>query len=148
MARGQPHTGSLFPDPPTPFAVPESTKLRGGYYTPESLADWLCRWAIRSSTDRVLEPSCGDGIFLAAACQRLISLGATTEAALGKVQGVEIAREEANKGKDRLKKLLGVNPNGQIACADFFAWNQRERRRYDCVIGNPPFIRYQHFPEP
>jgi adenine-specific DNA methylase len=44
-----------------------SNKLRGGYYTAPELADWLCNWAIRKSSDTVFEPSCGDGVFLRAA---------------------------------------------------------------------------------
>lgn len=36
-------------------------KLRGGYYTPKPIADFLCRWSIDNSTQTVLEPSCGDG---------------------------------------------------------------------------------------
>ena len=53
------------------IAPPISAKLRGGYYTPLSVAQWLARWAIRSGTDRILEPSCGDGAFLAAAMSAL-----------------------------------------------------------------------------
>ena len=28
---------------------------------------------------------------------------------------------------------------------DFFTWASRDRRRFDCAVGNPPFIRYQRF---
>ena len=41
-------------------------KRSGAYYTPESVAATLVRWAVRRSTDRLLDPSCGDGRFLAA----------------------------------------------------------------------------------
>ena len=40
-------------------------KLRGGFYTPEPLAEFILRWGINGSTDfDILEPSCGDGVFL------------------------------------------------------------------------------------
>ena len=44
------------------FESPE--KLRGGYYTPCDLATFLVRWVETKSPSRVLEPSCGDGVFL------------------------------------------------------------------------------------
>jgi adenine-specific DNA-methyltransferase len=129
-------------------ATSASDKLRGGYYTPESLAAWLCRWAVRSNTDNVLEPSSGDGIFLGEACKRLVQLGASPNEALCRVRGIEIIAEEAKKSRARIKSIVGTNPNGQIICTDFFAWVERDKARYQCVVGNPPFIRYQHFPEP
>ena len=49
-------------------------KLRGGYYTPEKIADFICRWAIRSEAEEILEPSCGDGSFLCAAAKRRAEL--------------------------------------------------------------------------
>jgi adenine-specific DNA-methyltransferase len=38
-------------------------KLRGGYYTPEDLADFLTRWVAGANPESILEPSCGDGVF-------------------------------------------------------------------------------------
>jgi adenine-specific DNA-methyltransferase len=44
-------------------ASPE--KLRGGVYTPEPIAEFILRWGINGSTNfDILEPSCGDGVFL------------------------------------------------------------------------------------
>ena len=60
---------------PSRLIVQEADKLRGGYYTPPELATWLCQWAIRSKDDQILEPSCGNGIFLSAAIRRLKELG-------------------------------------------------------------------------
>ena len=40
-------------------------KLRGAYYTPYSIADFILRWGINGVDNAdVLEPSCGDGVFL------------------------------------------------------------------------------------
>ena len=42
-----------------------SEKLRGGFYTPEPIAEFVLRWGINGSSDfDILEPSCGDGVFL------------------------------------------------------------------------------------
>ena len=55
--------------------ISDADKLRGGYYTAPELATWLCNWAIQNRSDTVFEPSCGDGVFLRAAGNRLIELG-------------------------------------------------------------------------
>ena len=36
-------------------------------------------------------------------------------------------------------------PNAAIVQGDFFTWASADRRRFDCAVGNPPFIRYQRF---
>ena len=45
-------------------------KLRGGYYTPDKISEFIAEWAIRKTSDSVLEPSCGDGSFLSAITYR------------------------------------------------------------------------------
>jgi len=39
-------------------------KLRGAYYTPQKLANAMVRLFASENIDAVLEPSCGDGVFL------------------------------------------------------------------------------------
>ena len=73
---------------------PSARKLRGGYYTPTPLADYLCRWAIREPSDRVIEPSCGDGSFVRAATSRLGTEGAVT--------AVEVVPGELERAKRSL----------------------------------------------
>ena len=38
----------------------------GAYYTPDAVVANLVRWAVRKNRDRLLDPSCGDGRFIAA----------------------------------------------------------------------------------
>ena len=131
------------------FTDLDMDKLRGGYYTPQELAEWMCRWAIRSSDDAVLEPSCGDGSFLIAASKRLSKLDAARTARSQKLRGIEISSIEADKARMRLKKEAGVSSKSIIETSDFFSWWDRPNRpSFDAVVGNPPFIRYQTFPEP
>ena len=52
-------------------------KLRGGYYTPEKIAEFIATWAIRTKNDEILEPSCGDGSFISAIADRLHKMGNT-----------------------------------------------------------------------
>jgi adenine-specific DNA-methyltransferase len=139
------------PAPPGRFADAGAGKLRGGYYTSPEVAAWLCAWAVRAASDSVLEPSCGDGVFLAAAADRLGELGAGATAIARQLAGIEIVPAEAAAARERLRGRLGSRAAAAaaVAAGDFFEWWLRPGRpRFDAVVGNPPFIRYQTFPEP
>src|SRR6266404_6243541 len=45
--------------------LPLARKASGAYYTPEDVVRSLTRWVIRSTSDRLLDPACGDGRFIA-----------------------------------------------------------------------------------
>jgi adenine-specific DNA methylase len=131
------------------FADATPEKLRGGYYTPSQIADWLAKWAIRSASDSILEPSCGDGRILHAAMMRLLDLGASHADVAENAQGVELFPGAADAARARLRPALGRRAADMVQVDDFFAWRERtEARRFTAVLGNPPFIRYQSFPEP
>lgn len=135
--------------PPGRFEVLDANKLRGGYYTPQPVADWLARWALRSPRDTFLEPSCGDGSILGAGVSRLVALGACPSDLPTLVQGVEVTPGEANAARDRVKGLAGCGMDSIVETGDFFAWFRAQvGRRFSAALGNPPFIRYQSFPEP
>lgn len=131
------------------FANLDDDKLRGGYYTSEKVAAWLCEWAIQTAEDVVLEPSCGDGAFLEAATRRFRMLGATPAKIARLLTGVEIIPAEAQSAVARLRPELGKAAEKIVRNSDFFAWWQEsDQPVFDAIIGNPPFIRYQSFPEP
>lgn len=124
----------------------DSQKLRGGYYTPREITEFICKWAIRSPDQKILEPSCGDGNFIEAAINRFSKLGVTGKALSGLITGIELIDEEAKKSKLRAAKY-GLNSN-TIRNEDFFGYiSEAKKEKFDVVIGNPPFIRYQNFPE-
>jgi adenine-specific DNA-methyltransferase len=121
-------------------------KLRGGYYTPKKIAEFLSKWAIHLDTQKVLEPSCGDGNFVEAAILRFKELGIDGDKLKGRIKAIELIEEESIKAKLRAKEL-GVNST-TVVNSDFFQYlNSNGFDRYDAVLGNPPFIRYQNFPE-
>lgn len=132
------------------FTDLDADKLRGGYYTSDAVAHWLCAWAIRSADEQILEPSCGDGAFLKAAALRLKALG-LPNAAVGKhLTGIEILAPEAERARAGLHAILGESDGEVVETSDFFSWCQKQQRTgaYSAIVGNPPFIRYQTFPEP
>jgi len=130
--------------------IPSYQKLRGGYYTPKPIADFLTRWAIQSPEAKVLEPSCGDGILLQSALEALSDCGADRQKAAGLVFGVEIDAAEAQKALVRTRLPDELLPTVSIHVGDFFAYckaHLSEKQLFDAIIGNPPFVRYQNFPE-
>lgn len=131
------------------FSNLDEDKLRGGYYTSAAVADWLCAWAIRTPQDHVLEPSCGDGSFLEAASKRFAALGTRSPSIARQLTGIEIIAAEADKARGRLAGALKQRATDVVTTSDFFSWLQsQDQPTFDAVIGNPPFIRYQTFPEP
>lgn len=133
------------------MAVVESAqKLRGGYYTPRRIADFLAHWAIERAETTVLEPSCGDGNIAVAAAERLLRLGVPPPEVADSLTSIELDPDEAAKAAARLR-LLGVGiGRSPIVASDFFTYCQElllTKTRFDVAIGNPPFIRYQHFDE-
>jgi adenine-specific DNA methylase len=125
------------------FIINESEqKLRGGYYTPLDLAVYIARWTLAQKPQHVLEPSCGDGIFI----QAIAELGGHEDLAF---TGFELLAEEASKARKRAKTNQGQKTtiNGE----DFLQWAllqmANSKKPFDAVVGNPPFIRYQYLPK-
>ncbi len=107
-------------------------KLRGGFYTPEPIAEFVLRWGINGSSDfDILEPSCGDGVFLEQLQKQKFQYKSIT--------AVELDEEEAQKA-DQINLM-----NKQIIIDDFHTYCNNTEKRFDLVVGNPPYIRYQFF---
>lgn len=126
-----------------------SQKLRGGYYTPDILAEYLANWAIRGGNERILEPSCGDGSFVRAAAQRFHHLTQSGNGTTGSLTGVELQHSELTKAADSLAAYSDLGITSEWISADFFEayGSLKEGRKFDVVLGNPPFIRFQYFEE-
>jgi adenine-specific DNA-methyltransferase len=120
--------------------VAELRKARGAFFTPPELCDYIVEWAIRDASDDVLEPSCGEAAFLLAAGTRLQTLGGGTTGADGTLHGIELHAESAHAA---LTLLRAEGHDASIDVGDFFDVNPEPR--YDAVIGNPPYVRYQDF---
>jgi adenine-specific DNA-methyltransferase len=113
-------------------------KARGAFFTPPEITQFLVNWAIRSSRDRVLEPSCGDAAFLIPAAGRLKRLGAKQIAT--QLHGIDIHPPSAMAARGLLK---GLGLAATVETGDFFDWLPLPD--FDAVVGNPPFVRYQDF---
>ena len=109
-------------------------KLRGGFYTPEPIAEFITKWGINGSTNAsILEPSCGDGVFL-----DVLRKG---NYVFDTITAIEFDEIEAGKAA-----AIEI-PNTTVLNEDFHVYCNATDKKYDLVIGNPPYIRYQYFDE-
>lgn len=125
-------------------------KLRGGYYTPKPITEFITKWAVTSKELKILEPSCGDGNFLESIVKRFQELGESNVNISQNLTGVEFDEKEAEKAIERLKSLGILNEKKSVIKGDFFSYSTQllaNNNRFDVVLGNPPFIRYQNFLE-
>jgi adenine-specific DNA methylase len=120
--------------------VAELRKARGAFFTPPELCDYIVEWAVRSPEDDVLEPSCGEAAFLLSAGARLSALAKAEGRRAAILHGVELHEESAKAAAS----FLSANGHpAEIDTGDFFTFEPTPR--YDAVVGNPPYVRYQDF---
>jgi len=125
----------------------EARKARGAFFTPPDIAQFLADWAVRDADTTVLDPTCGEAVFLLSAAHNLAKAGASPDAIREQLTGVDLHRPSL----DGSKKLLADEGFGaKLIASDFFdlptpsqfgdkiGWQ-------DAIIGNPPFVRYQEF---
>lgn len=110
-------------------------KARGKYYTPLQLADAMVKFFVSDNTKKILEPSCGKGVFLDSMDKKGL---------LGNVEkftAVEVNAKTIEKAKNKYKFVKNI----EFINDDFFNfYNQnKENNKYDLIIGNPPYIKYQ-----
>lgn len=106
-------------------------KLRGAYYTPKDIASFILKWGINGNAENaILEPSCGDGIFLQQIKNEKLSYKSMT--------AIEIDSAEA-KQAEKIKLR-----NAKIVIEDFYIYCNDSKDKFDLIIGNPPYIRYQY----
>ena len=109
-------------------------KLRGAYYTPPAIASFILHWGINGSTDAdILEPSCGDGVFLEQMARENMLFHHAT--------AVEYEAVEAEKAR-----AIGLH-DSEVINSDFHRFCLDTEQRFNLVVGNPPFIRYQYYDE-
>lgn len=114
-------------------------KLRGAYYTPLRLAEAMVELFASQNISTILEPSCGDGVFLDA-LQNLNLLDKVKS-----LTAVEIEPDEAEKVRSRYSGFKQI----EVCTEDFFDYYNRVlgKEKFDLILGNPPYIRYQYLKE-
>lgn len=115
------------------YALPDTRRQLGAYYTPESLAAPLVAWALRGPKHRrVLDPSHGGGVFLSRALLELGS-GAT-------VYGVDVDESARVHELGLVERGL---PSANLLRRDFLDVTIDDfQTPFDSIVGNPPYIRH------
>ena len=114
-------------------------KLRGAYYTPLPLAEMMVKiFSGNKQIKNALEPSCGDGVFLDA----MSNTGIIDQ--FDTITAIEIEDDEAIK----VQKRYESKRNLKVINQDFFDYYEEcSDKKYDLILGNPPYIRYQYLEE-
>jgi adenine-specific DNA-methyltransferase len=116
------------------MATAAQQKVLGAFYTADPVARFLVRWAIRKADDVILDPSCGDGVFLQAAAERIRDLGNVRP----QIWGVDVDPVALRSSSLRSSAL-------HLLEANFFSVRPGDIPPVNALVGNPPFIRYQTF---
>ena len=105
----------------------------GQWFTPEAVADLALTLALqgaegRSTSEpaRIMDPSCGDGVFL----RRAVARGIAPSSLVGvdiDDSAIEAARREV--------------PEAQLVCGDFF--DLELSQGVEVIVGNPPYVRQE-----
>jgi len=126
------------------FKVLESQrKLTGSYYTPQTIASFISKWIMESSPKKILEPSCGDGVFFS----EINNIARTQKSRDVSIHGVDLDQDVIQDLKLRKKKNEFESVALNLVHSDFLEYSIEQtskNTRFDAVIGNPPFIRYQY----
>jgi len=113
-------------------------KLRGGYYTPKPLADYVTQWVCSTKPANIVEPSCGEGVFLRSIADKIHDSNIH-------VNAYELFDTEAQKSREAAAECGLINAD--VHEGDFLEWANiallEGQQLFDGVVGNPPFIRYQ-----
>jgi len=107
-------------------------KLRGGFYTPAPIASFILKWAFNGNKKLdILEPSCGDGVFLEEIKKGRYEYNSVTAIEFDEIEAEKSQNIELNKSN--------------IINMDFHKYCITTDKKFDLIIGNPPYIRYQYF---
>ncbi len=112
-------------------------KNNGVYYTPELLTSYIVQHSLKNLSKKkelsLLEPSCGDGVFIEAISEGL----APNEKKLLSIECVEIDKTALDIAKSRacsnFKSRKFLNQN-------FFEFLNGKKKKYDYILGNPPYV--------
>lgn len=113
-------------------------KARGAFFTPGEIASFIASQVIVSPDATVLEPSCGEAEFVISACRRMAALGRQDSDFSGFVHACELHEASAAAAAERIE---AAGYRCSVEVVDFL--RKPACARYDAVLGNPPYVRFQ-----
>lgn len=116
-----------------------NTKKTGSYYTPKILSDFLVNHIMLKYLTEcdfsILEPSCGDGQFLASFFENLDSEKNYTI----DIDLLDIDNAELIKAKDHIPECDEIVVGSY--CQDYLKFFLERDKTYSLIFGNPPYIK-------
>ena len=105
-------------------------KMLGQFFTPKIIVDFMYNLSGISPLNKVIDPSCGEGIFI---------IGAL-ESGCGTIVGIDINEKTIEDCRTNLEQYKG---RYHLFCQDGLKEIETDngfwKGYYDLVIGNPPF---------
>ena len=138
-------------------STPQHRQKYAQFFTPYRIAQFMAAWVLGGDREiqSILDPSVGLGVFIRAVREHLetskIPLKISPEISQINIKGydldaqiLEIAQRELNKLND-LDQPPNIKLNIELLEQDylFHDWEYS----YDAIIGNPPYLRFQDFPD-
>jgi len=126
--------------------LPSARKARGAFFTPPEIAGYLASWAVDDDpAARILDPTCGESVFLRAAALRLRDVGTKRKDLAAQVFGVDVETDSVQRS---MSALSAEGLDATLLVDDFFDVSAPDQigcplPEMDAIIGNPPYIRYQ-----
>ncbi|QEL71857.1 MULTISPECIES: N-6 DNA methylase [unclassified Bacillus cereus group] len=122
----------------------KNKKSEGSYYTPLYIAEYMmeqCKKVLyKKDKIEILEPSCGDGVFIKA----FLNVGGLNSNNKATFCSVEKDKIELNKTKKYKKELSDRGILSSFYNQDFLDFCLNRRRKFDLIIGNPPYIHKKY----
>jgi len=134
------------------------TKAYGVVYTPEWIVDLILENTMRDYTPalKICDPACGDGAFLARLAARICDTvpAKVCRRALENLYGFDIDADALAECRARLDAVLAAKGKRLKIDWNLHCMDSADRAslaahagRFDCVVGNPPYVRIQHLGE-
>ncbi|MDD9811110.1 MAG: Eco57I restriction-modification methylase domain-containing protein [Gammaproteobacteria bacterium] len=133
-------------------------KQYGIVYTPEWIVDLILDGAVCGYTPvlKICDPACGDGAFLARLVGRICDAVPARDCrrALENLSGFDIDADALAQCERRLDAVLVAKGKRLKIQWNLHCMDSTDRAslaphagRFDCVVGNPPYVRIQHLGE-
>ncbi len=122
----------------SPASSRQSVKALGAFYTPATIADLLADWVVRDGTERLLEPSVGEGALVVAAVNRARALRGDNSVVRFLVCDIDPDAIEA--------VTPSLPPESEVRRVDFLQLDPLRTGLFHGVIANPPFTRNHALP--
>lgn len=142
----------------------DDAKLYGAVFTPSGITSFMAQETITSTVaaqgPHVVDPACGCGALLVAALRRVHDLtGEAPSSVVPRLHGVDVSAESLHRARVLLAiTALALGEDvpqleysllaGNSLTLDWKSAFPGVAGRFDVVLGNPPYVRYQHLPEP